>query len=1105
MQIAPDSVQHIHNEQTLLAFLRDDLQWKIDADADSLRDATYHWSHDDLQLDETHANIQFRQLKPFVQNQWAGIFIVKFPENSAAYKTVLRKALRTLVTKKRGGSTAKTWALENLFFICTPNYKDFTIAHYSGETPYKAKLATFAWEYQSPYLRTLCEYNLPNLALPDSLETDAWRKQWLSAFDVEKVTEKFFQDFEAAFQTLFAKRFGASDKDHRIAALTTLNRLMFLYFIQKKNWLNDDGDYLAKKLAEAKKKSLNFYSDILKRIYFEFLSVPLHERNKRHFGQSAREIHSLIGRIPFLNGGLFEPKPFDARIAFTNEEFERIFGFFQRYHFTVAENTPLDIEVAVDPEMLGKVFESLIGEERKQKGMFYTPASVVSFMCKESLLQFLRTTLPSDAQALETFVRNHDASRLKQPEAVLHALSTVKVLDPACGSGAFLLGMLHELVSLRYALFATKHIDQKTIYERKKDIIEQTLYGVDIDPFAVEMAQFRLWLSLAVDFQHKLIDEIPALPNLDFKIRTGDSLVAEYEGVSFHYDPTRAKGKKNRIESALKTIVALQHDYFNAHTANDKHTLKSKLHRELRTLAITELTAQLKSISIQESLLESDKEKKARKVKEAEIAKLNALIADLNTRDTLPDNFPLLWEVDFANIINNGGFDIVIGNPPYLRIQGIRKANSHYADLLASHFKSATGAFDLYVLFVEKGLELLNQRGILNYIMPVKWTNAAFGKGLREVVSQKSAAFKIISFEAFQVFNASTYTGLQWFKPNSPTLQYYQLDRDLPDNDALMQFLSQLRNEHFNTYKPNELLVDGWTLTDKRAEKILQKIRQQPLKVKDIFEKIFQGIATSKDSVYFILNCTDNSQVVKGFSKELEREVEIERAFVKPLLKGDQVHRYETLKTNNYVIFPYKLSNGKAVLYTEKEIKTLFPKGYAYLKENETVLRERENGRLLNDEYWFRYIYPKNLTLFDKPKLICPYLGLKGQFASDLSGQLYGNTKCFGLIKRNTIPLHYYYLLGLLNSELLWFFLKNTGTIFRGGYFAFTPDYLNDFGIAQPDLRETESRIVELVKEIIAKKARGKDTTGLEREIDLMVYGLYGLTAEEIAVVEGKA
>lgn len=199
----------------MLAFLRKTLDWRVSDDADSLRDATYAWSHDELQLDETRANIQFRQLTPFVQNQWAGVFIVKFPEITNAYKTALRKAIGRLVTKKRGGYSSKASALENLFFICTPNYQDFTVAHYSGESVSKAKLQTFSWERGSLYLRTLCEYNLPALALPESLDDEpAWRKQWLSAFDVEKVTKKFFADFEAAFQTLLAKHFATSGKDN---------------------------------------------------------------------------------------------------------------------------------------------------------------------------------------------------------------------------------------------------------------------------------------------------------------------------------------------------------------------------------------------------------------------------------------------------------------------------------------------------------------------------------------------------------------------------------------------------------------------------------------------------------------------------------------------------------------------------------------------------------------------------------------------------------------------------------------------------------------------------------------------------------------------------
>jgi hypothetical protein len=782
-----------------------------------------------------------------------------------------------------------------------------------------------------------------------------------------------------------------------------------------------------------------------------------------------------------------------------------------KYIFTVAENTPIEEDVALDPELLGNVFENLLGAylpesastARKASGSYYTPKEIVNYMVDESLIYYFQTSLNrhdedflQNLRTLLSYDTDHNPFQTepKLTKKFIDTIETIKVLDPACGSGAFPMAILNKLTHLLHKLDpenkvwkekllkkippeireeTEKSLENKSVdYIRKLGLIENCIYGVDIQTIAIQISKLRFFLSLLIE---QTIDDakpnrdIRALPNLETKFIAANTLLA----LNLN---ERGLAHTEEVEKLETELFKIREELFYANS-------------------------RLKKLKLQEQ------EKKIREQLKQVLCTIG-LSAETTDKIANWDPFDQHQSADWFDpewmFGIKDGFNIVIGNPPYLRIQGIRKANRKYADYLANHFKSATGAFDLYVLFVEKGLELLRQHGILNYIMPVKWTNAAFGKGLREIVSQKSAAFKIISFEAFQVFNSSTYTGLQWFKPNSPSLQYYQLDRDLPDNDALMQFLKQLQSEHFNTYKPNELSVDGWTLTDTRTEKILRKIREQPLKVKDVFERFFTGLQTSLDSVYFILNCTDNGRVIKGFSKQLNREVEIERAFVKPLLKGDQVHRYETLKTNNYVIFPYKLSNGKAVLYTEKEIKTLFPKGYAYLKENETVLRERENGRLLNDEYWFRYIYPKNLTLFDKPKLICPYLGLKSQFAADLSGQFYGNTKCFGLIKRDVIPLHYHYLLGLLNSELLWFFLKNTGTIFRGGYFAFTPDYLNDFGIAQPDSKQTESRIVKLVENIIAKKAKGEDTTGLEREIDEIVYGLYGLSAEEIAVVEGR-
>ena len=449
------------------------------------------------------------------------------------------------------------------------------------------------------------------------------------------------------------------------------------------------------------------------------------------------------------------------------------------------------------------------------------------------------------------------------------------------------------------------------------------------------------------------------------------------------------------------------------------------------------------------------------------------------------------------------GFDVVIGNPPYQRIQGIRETNSAFADELTKRYKSATGSFDLYAIFAEQGLRLISKDGLLNYIMPVKWTNAAFGKGLRGIVSETHFASKIINFGAYQVFNASTYTGLQWFKPNCKELIYHELDRDLNTNQELACYLGGLTNACASKIKTDKLNKEAWVLTMGQTAQILNKLEQSPRRIKDVFDKIFQGLATSKDDVYFLYDCEDKSEYVIGYSKQIGCCITIERGLVKPLLKGEDVHRYDNISTNRYVIFPYKIVSGKAILYTEQELAVLYPQGYAYLKECEDVLRGREKGRLINDDYWFRYIYPKNLVLFDKEKLVAPEISLGGNFAYDAKGEFYSTTKIYGYIKKPNIKEGYKFWLALLNSKVFWFYLQNTGYVLRGGYFTFKTNYINPFPVPESIPLKAEKNIEELVDKIISLKSANPnaDISEYENSIDRIVYELYSLNENEIKVI----
>ena len=224
---------------------------------------------------------------------------------------------------------------------------------------------------------------------------------------------------------------------------------------------------------------------------------------------------------------------------------------------------------------------------------------------------------------------------------------------------------------------------------------------------------------------------------------------------------------------------------------------------------------------------------------------------------------------------------------------------------------------------------------------------------------------------------------------------------------------------------------------------------------------------------------------------------------VKPLLKGEDVHRYDTIKTDRYVIFPYKIENGKAILYTEDELSELFPHGYAYLKECEHTLRDRERGRLMNDDSWYKYIYPKNLTLFDNKKLVAPEISLGGNFAYDSNGEFYSTTKIYGYIKKDNIREDYKFWMALFNSRLFWFFIKNTGYVLRGGYYTFKTDYVNPFPVPQEISKEAENAIMILVDYILTVKLLSMDVTideyvenntiirQFENVIDALIYELY--------------
>ena len=516
-----------------------------------------------------------------------------------------------------------------------------------------------------------------------------------SAFDVEAVTREFFTQYKRVFQNALddIEGFGHDDEEQekkKVFTQTLFNRLMFVYFISRKGWLSFDGendylnalweDYASNPSPPSGEDAPNFHTDRLLPLFFGGLNN--YESRDATAYAAAR---ALFGDVPFLNGGLFDRTDEDEQhgVFVPDGVIRSMFDdLFERFNFTVMESTPFDIEVAVDPEMLGKVFEELV-TGRHDSGAYYTPRPVVSFMCREALKGYLQGRGGSLSEdAIRAFVDERDTSGVSVSDAreIGGALDEVTVVDPACGSGAYLLGMMQELVELQDALYNTRpDMDSKSLYELKLQIIERNLYGADLDRFAVNIAMLRLWLSLSIEYDAP--GDPPPLPNLDFKIVRGDSLLGP--------DPNPTL-QANMFTEAIRNskLGALKAEYMRENRPGRKPALRQSI---------------------------ADAE------------------ADL--RDTLggadaPDG-SVDWRIQFAEVIGRGGFDIAVANPPYVRQEQI-KPDSYKNELAGQYADAVVKRSDLYCYFYARGLELLGDGGMHLFVCSNSWLDVGYGAKLQE-------------------------------------------------------------------------------------------------------------------------------------------------------------------------------------------------------------------------------------------------------------------------------------------------------------------------------------------------------------------------------------
>ncbi|MDA3807953.1 MAG: Eco57I restriction-modification methylase domain-containing protein [Thiomicrorhabdus sp.] len=883
-------------------------------------------------------------------------------------------------------------------------------------------------------------------------------------------------------------------------------------FLKNRNTYGVDNLYRYESLFRDSEASLTFFEDIpfLNGGLFECLDYTDDKGKKIYvdgFSRNKKKRPIIPNRF-FFGEGEVNMGDVTGEKRRGTEKVRGLINILSDYRFTIVENTPIDQEIALDPELLGKVFENLLAsynEEtkttaRKQTGSFYTPRPIVDYMVDESLKVYLTTALSKQYDMKEgdartgldiLFAYTEKQHVFEEDEVVtlIKAIDSCKILDPACGSGAFPMGILHKLVyiltkldpdNVKWKRTQLSKLDSAPMreelertfennnddYGRKLYLIENCLYGVDIQPIAIQISKLRFFISLICDQKtnkNKAKNHgVKPLPNLETKFVAADTLVtldnATCVGLTqqdhFDFD------ENIKIEKIEKEMQQVRHDHFAVQTRQKKIALQKK-DKELRKQLASELmrSAGIDSVTSQ-----------------------NLATWDPYDPKVTADFFEPIWMFDRSI---SSGFDLVIGNPPYMRIQGIRQNDPKKADFYKKHYTSATGSFDLYVIFMERGLQFLSKQGILNYINPDKWVNASFGKGIRSLAVKNQNVHRLISFGEHQVFSACTYSSLVWMgNEASDSILFTKIE---PSEDVSISLNDELSNIDFSKIPYRQLTSDPWILTSGANTDVMNKILESDLVVGDCL-KIFVGLQTSKDTVYFLKNAEEFNNYFAAYSPELDERIEIEKGLVKPLLLGDQVHRYETLSTEKLVIFPYnlpKIPGGKPLLMTATEIEEDYPKGWNYLKRCENVLRGRERGRLTNDTDWYRYIYPKNLNLFKEPKLIAPDISLGGNFSIDCDGKYYTTTTLYGYLKKDNVWESYEYWLALLNSTVLWFYLKNSGSVLANGYFRYKPAYLENFPIPTPS-REQEKTISKLSS--LALLANCKHDSAEQRDTNRIIF-----------------
>ncbi|MDD5021833.1 MAG: Eco57I restriction-modification methylase domain-containing protein [Endomicrobiaceae bacterium] len=984
-----------------------------------------------------------------------------------------------------------------------------------------------------------------------------------AAFNIEKVSQEFFDGYKELFN-IFCKeleKIYKSDSkvkkdfdEHNIIiedfAKKTLGQLVFLYFIQKKGWLGvekdknwNSGDKKFLRTLFNKQDYNNFFNDILEPLFYEALAK---ERDTNSYYEK------FDCRIPFLNGGLFEPinnySWTTTNLTIKNDLFRTIFDVFDLYNFTVKEDEPLEKEVAIDPEMLGKVFENLLPENiRKGNGAFYTPREIVHYMCQESLINYLDTQINRDSKVIEkedlsVLVKRADSvyekgtygNSQKLPDSIKpnakqidKALENIKVCDPAIGSGAFPVGIMTEIVRTRIALNDYIKKPNRSSYELKRNTIENSIYGVDLDSGAVEIAKLRFYLSLVVDEEEP--KNIRPLPNLDFKIMQGNSLISSYENIDFDkiFD-TKSKnitqdvlfGEKpktqselfsNETDNVIKEIQQKLREYINIPYA----TKKSQIRAKIEDLMMQLIKNKLENDEVFKGILSNFKNEKSKGI-EKNLKLVEEKISNLITNRENRKFFP--WKLFFADVFEKGGFDIVIGNPPYIGHKGGLKEFFKFMKT-TSLGKFNNERMDIFYYFFHLSLNILRQNGINVFITTNYYITADSAIKLRTDFKNRSNILKLINFNELKIFESALgqHNLITLLKKttqhNEDCIIINSHKNGIANANILLSIMNQsdLETEYKSCpqqslYESNKLYIRLNT-NESEVSNILYDIQKKSDGILIEFCNISQGLVSGCDKVTnkhlknthtrFLLNSgvfvvSKNDVVSNNYEKDI----------IKPWFKNSDIFKYGTKQNSEqYILHLHTSININKYPNVKKHIN----KYMDIIKLRNYDSGELSKAKRLN-KLWALSSSRKEFD-FSMPKIVAPQRKHKNVFGYTENMWCASADVYFITGKHSDVDLKF--ILALLNSNLYFHWLYHKGKR-KGNMLELYLTPLSEVPIKKAD-ENIQNKFIVIVDKIldITKKndyLENQDSRNkvkeYEQQIDVMVYKLYELSYEEVLIID---